>query len=58
MEIINSLNATEKKLFDLLLYVSGLGKNMSTNKDENITQLKDRLKLFESEIFKIFFFYK
>ena len=49
-EIINSLNATEKKLFDLLLYVSGLGKNIGTNKDENITELKDRLKLVESQI--------
>ena len=49
-EIINSLNATEKKLFDLLLYVSGLGKNVGTNKDENIKELKDRLKLVESQI--------
>jgi hypothetical protein len=49
-EIINSLNATEKKLFDLLLYLSGLGKNIGTNKDENITELKDRLKLVESQI--------
>ncbi len=49
-ESINSLNATEKKLFDLLLYVSGLGKNIGTNKDENITELKDRLKLVESQI--------
>ena len=49
-EIINSLNATEKKLFDLLLYVSGLGKNVGTNKDENIIELKDRLKLVESQI--------
>ena len=49
-EIINSLNATEKKLFDLLLYVSGLGKNIGTNKDENIKELKDRLKLVESQI--------
>jgi hypothetical protein len=49
-EIINSLNATEKKLFDLLLYVSGLGKNIGTNKDENISELKDRLKLVESQI--------
>jgi hypothetical protein len=38
------------KLFDLLLYVSGLGKNIGTNKDENITELKDRLKLVESQI--------
>ena len=49
-EIINSLNTTEKKIFDLLLYVSGLGKNIGTNKDENIKELKDRLKLVESEI--------
>ena len=49
-EIINSLNTTEKKIFDLLLYVSGLGKNIGTNKDENITELKDRLKLVESQI--------
>ena len=49
-ETINSLNATEKKLFDLLLYVSGLGKNIGTNKDGNIKELKDRLKLVESEI--------
>ena len=49
-ESINTLNATEKKLFDLLLYVSGLGKNIGTNKDENITELKDRLKLVESQI--------
>ena len=39
-----------KKLFDLLLYVSGLGKNIGTNKDGNIKELKDRLKLVESEI--------
>ena len=49
-ESINSLNVNEKKLFDLLLYVSGLGKNIGTNKDENITELKDRLKLVESQI--------
>ena len=49
-ESINSLNTNEKKLFDLLLYVSGLGKNIGTNKDENITELKDRLKLVESQI--------
>jgi len=49
-ETLNSLNASEKKLFDLLLYVSGLGKNIGTNKDENIKELKDRLKLVESQI--------
>lgn len=49
-ETLSSLNTTEKKLFDLLLYVSGLGKNIGTNKDENIKELKDRLKLVESEI--------
>ena len=49
-EVLNSLNASEKKLFDLLLYVSGLGKNIGTNKDANIKELKDRLKLVESQI--------
>ena len=32
------------------MYVSGLGKNIGTNKDENIKELKDRLKLVESQI--------
>ena len=30
--------------------MSGLGKNIGTNKDGNIKELKDRLKLVESEI--------
>ena len=32
------------------MYVSGLGKNIGTNKGENIKELKDRLKLVESQI--------
>ena len=32
------------------MYVSGLGKNIGTNKGEIIKELKDRLKLVESQI--------
>ena len=51
-EMLNSLKTTERKLFDLLLYVSGLGKNMgvTTAKEEYVKELKDRLQLVESQI--------
>ena len=51
-EILNSLKSNERKLFDLLLYVSGIGKNIgiTTAKEEYVKELKDRLKLVESQL--------
>ncbi len=45
-EMLNSLKSNERKLFDLLLYVSGIGKNIgiTTAKEEYVKELKDRLK--------------
>ena len=47
---LDSLKKTERELFDLLLYVSGLSKKFSSKKDDNINELKERLLLVESEI--------
>jgi hypothetical protein len=51
-EMLNSLKSNERKLFDLLLYVSGIGKNIgiTTAKEEYVKELKDRLKLVESQL--------
>jgi hypothetical protein len=51
------LSSSEKQLFDLLLYVSGLRKSKHVNKtentsakDANIKELKQRFKIVEAEI--------
>jgi septum formation topological specificity factor MinE len=49
-ENLDSLKKSERELFDLLLYVSGLSKKFTTKKDDNINELKERLKLVEAEI--------
>ena len=47
---LDSLKTSERELFDLLLYVSGLSKKFSTRKDDYINELKERFKLVEAEI--------
>ena len=55
-ETLDTLKSSERVLFDLLLYVSGLSKSKSINtisgnsKDKHIKELKERLKLVEAEI--------
>ena len=49
-EILDTLTTSEKELLDMLLYLSGLHKNINNKKDDHIIKLKDRLKLVESEI--------
>jgi len=56
-QTLDTLSSSEKQLFDLLLYVSGLRKNKFINKtenasakDANIKELKQRFKIVESEI--------
>jgi Holliday junction resolvasome RuvABC DNA-binding subunit len=53
-ETLDTLNSDERKLFDLLLYVSGLGKSIGkgviSTKDTNIKELKQRFKIVEAEI--------
>ena len=51
-ETLDSLKSSERELFDLLLYISGLSKSKSigTKKDVHIKELKERLKLVESQI--------
>ena len=51
-EMLNSLKSNERKLFDLLLYVSGIGKNigLTTAKEEHVKELKGRLQLVESQL--------
>ena len=49
-EILDTLTTNEKELLDMLLYLSGLHKNINNKKDDHIIKLKDRLKLVESEI--------
>ena len=53
-ETLDSLNSDERKLFDLLLYVSGLGKSIGkgidNKKDTIIKELKQRFKITEAEI--------
>ncbi len=55
-QTLDTLSSSEKQLYDLLLYVSGLRKkhiNKTENtsaKDTNIKELKKRFKIVESEI--------
>ena len=53
-ETLDSLDTDERKLFDLLLYVSGLGKSIGkgidNKKDTIIKELKQRFKITEAEI--------
>ena len=55
-ETLDTLKTGERELFDLLLYVSGLGKSkhlrkeIDNKKNTIITELKERLKLVEAEI--------
>ena len=51
-EMLNSLKSNERKLFALLLYVSGIGKNIgiTTAKEDYVKELKDRLQLVESQL--------
>ena len=56
-QILDTLNSDEKKLYDILLYVSGLRKSKHTSKtenssakDANIKELKQRFKITEAEI--------
>ena len=56
-QTLDTLNSDEKKLFDILLYVSGLRKSKHVNKvenasakDANIKELKQRFKITEAEI--------
>ena len=53
-ETLDSLDTSERQLFDLLLYVSGLGKSIGkgidNKKDTIIKELKQRFKLVEAEI--------
>ena len=49
-QTLESLKTSEREIFDLLLYVSGLNKKLSTKKENNVNELKERLKLVEAEI--------
>ena len=51
-ETLDTLKSSERELFDLLLYISGLSKSKSigTKKDVHIKELKERLKLVESQL--------
>jgi hypothetical protein len=56
-QTLDTLSSSEKQLFDLLLYVSGLRKSKHVNKtentaakDANIKELKQRFKIVEAEI--------
>jgi hypothetical protein len=56
-QTLDTLSSSEKELFDLLLYVSGLRKSKHVNKtentsakDANIKELKERFKIVEAEI--------
>jgi hypothetical protein len=53
-ETLDTLSSSERQLFDLLLYVSGLGKSIGkgviSTKDTNIKELKQRFKMVEAEI--------
>ncbi len=49
------MNSSERQLFDILLYVSGLGKHIGkgvieNKKDTNIKDLKKRFKIVEAQI--------
>jgi hypothetical protein len=54
-QVLDNLNSSERQLFDILLYVSGLGKHIGKDvienkKDANIKELKKRFKIVESQI--------
>ena len=56
-QTLDTLSSSEKQLFDLLLYVSGLRKSKHVNKtentsakDANIKELKKRFKIVEAQI--------
>ena len=55
-QTLDTLSSNERKLFDLLLYVSGVRKSKSistisgNSKDANIKELKQRFKIVEAEI--------
>ena len=56
-QTLDTLNSDEKKLFDILLYVSGLRKSKhigltenASAKDANIKELKKRFKITEAQI--------
>jgi len=56
-QTLDELSSSEKQLFDILLYVSGLRKNKfiglaenASAKDANIKELKQRFKMVEAEI--------
>ena len=47
---LNGLSITEKQLFDRLVYLSGLNKQVSHSSDKTINDLKKKMKLIEGEI--------
>jgi hypothetical protein len=53
-QILEELSSSERQLFDILLYVSGLGKHIGkgieNKKDAIIKELKERFKMVEAEI--------
>jgi hypothetical protein len=54
-QVLDNLNSSERQLFDILLYVSGLGKHIGkgvieNKKDANIKDLKKRFKIVEAQI--------
>ena len=56
-QTLDTLSSNERKLFDLLLYVSGVRKSKhiglkenASAKDANIKELKQRFKIVEAEI--------
>jgi hypothetical protein len=54
-QALDNLNSSERQLFDILLYVSGLGKHIGkgvieNKKDANIKDLKKRFKIVEAQI--------
>ena len=56
-QTLDTLNSDERKLFDILLYVSGVRKikhisktENASGKDANIKELKQRFKIVETEI--------
>ena len=54
-QVLEELSSSERQLFDILLYVSGLGKHIGkgvieNKKDAIIKELKERFKMVEAEI--------
>jgi hypothetical protein len=53
-QVLEELSSSERQLFDILLYVSGLGKHIGkgieNKKDTIIKELKERFKMVEAEI--------